>query len=148
MKRIRVYIDGENISAKKYAMIHRVVQRISKQHMDAKIDSVKVFRMREDHTTERWDEQAKCSPELKIVGLIGDRYKNKVDYAIWNTIANEINTDSGGRLDTIVLVSSDGDFAEMVRSFRKDNGKRVIVIGKQDSSHQLRKSCDQFYSLQ
>ncbi len=147
MKRIRVYIDGENISANMYSKIHGVIQRISMKHMDAKIDAVKVFRMKGDPSTESWVEQAKCRPELKTVDLFGNRYKNKVDYAIWDTIANEINTDIRGRLDIIILVSSDGDFAEMVRSFREDNGKMVIVIGKPNSSRRLRKCCSQFLFL-
>ena len=50
-------------------------------------------------------------------------------------------------IDTLCIVTSDGDFTGLVKRIRED-GIEVIGIGKSDASKRLEKVCDQFLDFE
>ena len=134
MKKVAVYIDGENIPAKEASKIFYTAQRIGG------MVSVKVYGIQKDPCTKEWSEEASRRAGLKDIRLCGGPGRNKVDRKIQKDIAK----DADGA-DVIILATSDHGYAECVRNARK-KGKQVIGIGMQGSKN-LVKSCDAYIRL-
>lgn len=122
-KNMAVYIDGENISHRRYEEIKK---KVGQQGV---CDSAKVYGRQKDERTKGWTERAKQSKgdkiELKDIRLFGPPEKNKVDNKIKKDIKKDISINKS--IDVVCLVSSDKGFKDVIEDCRK-KGKRVVVI--------------------
>ncbi|MCR5487421.1 MAG: NYN domain-containing protein [Lachnospiraceae bacterium] len=134
MKKVAVYIDGENIPAKEASKIFYTAQRIGG------MVSAKVYGIQKDPGTKGWSEEASRRAGLKDIRLCGGPGRNKVDKKIQKDIAKDPDC-----ADVIILATSDHGYAECVRDAR-NKGKKVIGIGRQKTK-KLMEVCDAYIRL-
>lgn len=133
-----MYIDGENIPEKKYEDIDTLISKRDK------VINAKVYGLQNDNSTKAWSKRAQKNDKLKDIRLFGQPEKNKVDRKIIRDIRRDIRNHK--KIDRIIIVSSDKDFAAPIREI-KEEGIKVTVIGESKSSSELRKSCDEFKEI-
>ncbi len=124
-KRVVVYIDAENISAKKVDEITAISQR------EGKMISTKVYRRKDDKYTKNWCNVRMKSELMKEIQLSGYPEKDKIDKRIIKDMKKDLMKNDS--IDVVILVSSDHGYAETVKKITK-TGKEVIVAGKNISS--------------
>lgn len=136
-KNTGVLIDGENITAKKAAMIMHIVKE------QGVLDIGKVYGIQKDDRTKNWKTKAK---ELGIddIRLYGGPQKNKVDNKIKKDARNLINEHKN--VDIICIATNDGGYIDVIAELRQA-GKKVVVIGEKGASEKLRKSCNRFIEV-
>lgn len=134
-KNLALYIDGENISAKKGQAIKKLVDK------RGVIDYGKVYGLQKDNHTKAWTDFTKNVDNMKDIRLYGKPQKNKVDDKIKKDIITDIKAKSN--IDIVVLASSDHGYAEVIKQLR-DAGKHVIVIGEEKTPACLRKAPNKF----
>ena len=136
-KNTGVLIDGENITAKKAAMIMHIVKE------QGVLDMGKVYGIQKDDRTKNWKTKAK---ELGIedIRLYGGPQKNKVDNKIKKDARKLINQHKN--VDIICLATNDGGYTDVITELRQA-GKKVVVIGEKRASEKLRKSCNRFIEV-
>ncbi len=137
-KNMGVYIDGENISPKKYLVIFAFISRIGELH------EAKVYARQKDVRTRNWSVLAKGNEKLKDIRLSGPPAKDKVDKKIQRDIDRDMNVCKN--LDIIVIATSDHGYVSIVCKARK-LGKRVIILGNGDTSKKLKQECSCFVDL-
>lgn len=132
-----VFIDGENISAKKIDAILWVVNQVGV------LDSARVYGLKNDRHTRGWTKRASEIDALEDVRLSGGAAKNKDDKRIKQDMLNVILEKRN--VDIFVLVSSDHGYAETIRELRQ-KGKKVVVLGKENNmSDQLIRTASEAY---
>lgn len=136
-KNTGVLIDGENITAKKAAMIMHIVEE------QGVLDIGKVYGIQKDDRTKNWKTKAK---ELGIedIRLYGGPQKNKVDNKIKRDARKLINQHKN--VDIVCLATNDGGYIDVIAELRQA-GKKVVVIGEKSASEKLRKSCNRFIEV-
>ena len=134
-KNTALFIDGENISAKESAKIFDVVHRIGQ------LDQAKVYGLQKDSSTRAWSQLAQRNETLKDIRLSGGPAPNKVDKKIQKDIASTIRKQKN--IDIVVIASCDHGYASIVKEARAA-GKRVIIIGKKNTSKKTVSACNKF----
>lgn len=136
-KNTGVFIDGENITAKKAVMIMHIVNE------QGVLDTGKVYGIQKDIRTKNWETKAR---ELGIedIRLTGGPQKNKVDNEIKKDARKLINQHKN--VDIVCLATNDGGYTDVIAELRKA-GKKVVVIGEKRASVKLRKSCNRFIEV-
>ena len=132
-----VYIDGENIPAKKAELI---MKEICKRGV---IDQAKVYGIQKDRSTRAWSGVAK-EGDLQDIRLYGGPAHNKVDQKIKKDIA--LDERNVSNLDIVFLVTSDHGYAKKKKKMRR-LGKRVVVIGEEKTPLSLRSACSEFVEI-
>ena len=128
MNNIGLYIDGENIPYNYFNQLFEIINKIK-----GKIIFKKLY----------------C--DFGLLGINGNYYNVK-DYNGKNSIDNVIQFDIMKELqnkiiNTYIIVSGDADFINIVNEI-KEKGKNIIGIGLNNSSARLlKKSCDEFITL-
>ena len=130
-----IFIDGENIPAKKAEIIMEEARKIGV------IDSAKVYGLQKDKATRQWSQVAKSTTEMKDIRLCGKPSKNKVDKKIMKDTIREVGISAN--VDIVIIASSDHGYSENIRNLRA-MGKRVVVIGEAKAPKSLRQACNEF----
>lgn len=133
-----VFIDGENITAKKAEKIMSVVR--SKGVMDY----AKVYGIQKDLSTRKWTEVAACTDDMKDIRLYGGAGHNKVDKKIKKDTIKAIH--NSPNIDIICIVASDHGYASNARELRA-MGKRVVIIGEKNTPQILRSAGNEFVMI-
>lgn len=136
-KNTALFIDGENISHKKAESILSATQKQGELH------SARVYGLQKDEHTKRWSEKAK-EYEIEDIRLCGGPEKDKVDKKIQKDIRKEITEEKN--VDIVCIATSDKGYVDTIRKLRKE-GKRVVVIGDDKASDELRNVCNHFIEL-
>jgi len=137
IKNTILLIDGENISSKKAEQIIKIAEQ------QGKICLSKVYGIQKDQHTEGWSDKAK-EYGLKDIRLCGGPQKDKVDKKIQRDAIKEIKNNKN--VDTVCIATSDKGYIETIRELRQ-HGKRVVVIGEQKATKDLRNSCNKFSEI-
>ncbi len=137
-RNLALYIDGENISAKKGQTIIDIIKK------EGNMDYGKVYHRQKDNSTVEWFTFTKTRNEIKNIQLSEKPEKNKVDNKIKKDIRKDIN--NAPNIDIIVIASSDHDYIDIIEQVRKI-GKRVIVIGEKKAPEKLRKAASKFIQI-
>ena len=124
-----IYIDGENISERKYCEIMKSTLRIGVK------DGSKVYGLQNDNRTRAWTDRSHEDDNLKDIRLYGLPEKDKVDNKIKRDIRKDIRKKKN--VDIIVLVTSDKGYADVIEEARTE-GKSVVVIGEAKASSIIR----------
>lgn len=132
-----VFIDGENIPAKKAGDIMDIIKKDKK----VTIDYIKVYGIQKDRSTRSWTDVASYTEKMKDIRLYGPPAKNKVDNKIIKDA--EESTQRNPNVDIYYIVSSDHGYTSAVAELRK-KGKRVVVIGEEKAPKKLRDSANRF----
>lgn len=138
IKNMDVFYDGENVSSKKYGIIKKKLKRLGAT------DTSRVYGLQKDSSTKGWTEASHNDSMLKDIRLCGEPSKDKVDKKIKKDVRKSCRDKEN--IDTIVIVSSDGGFKDVVDEARKEN-KKVIVIGEKKTPKKLRESCSMFVEV-
>lgn len=137
-KNTAIFIDGENISAKKADAIMR----------EAKTRGVvyfaKVYGLQKDLATKGWSVVAKSTADMKDVRLFGNPSKNKVDKKIMKDTIHDVA--AAPNVDIVIIASSDHGYTDNIRKLR-NMGKRVVVIGEAKAPQKLRQVCNEFVQV-
>lgn len=137
-KHLALYIDGENISAKKYPVIKKLVNK------KGVLDCAKVYGRWNDNHTKAWNNIAKSTDNMENIRLFGKPKKNKVDDKIKKDMIGDMKTKSN--VDTVVIASSDSDYVEVIKQLRAE-GKYVIVIGEEKAPARLKEAANEFIKI-
>ena len=121
-KNTAVYIDGENIPAKKADKIISIIR-----DEGGVVDYIKVYGRQKDDATKMWTVVAGYIENMKDIRLYGPPAKNKVD-------------------NKIIKDASDHDYVPVIAALR-EKGKRVVVIGEKKASEGLRNSANKFIQI-
>ena len=92
----------------------------------------------------KWKERIIKEKGLKGKDIAGPPVKNKVDNQIKKN-ARKMNNNKKN-MDILVIVSSDGDYADIVRESR-ERGKRVVIIADKKVSKKLKGSCSELIEI-
>jgi len=136
-RNVAVYIDGENIPAKKAKVIMSLAEG------KGVIDYTKVYARQKDPCTRNWTTAAKNN-HLKEIRIAGQPEKNKVDRKLQKDIVKDIQKSKN--IDIVCIVSSDHGYAETASQVRA-MGKRVIIIGESKAPDRLQKSGNEFVRI-
>ena len=128
-KNTAVYIDGENIPAKKADKIIRIIR-----DEGGVVDYIKVYGRQNDDTTRMWTIVAGNTENMKDIRLYGPPAKNKVDNKIIKDAKKAAQKNRN--VDIYYIVSSDHDYVPVITALR-EKGKRVVVIGEKKASKDL-----------
>ena len=131
-------IDGENISSKKYSRIMKTVKKVGE------LEDSRVYGLQRDARTKGWSDEAKKDNILKDIRLYGGPSKNKVDNKIKRDIRRSVINNKN--IDIVVIVTSDGDYSDIVENTREKH-KKVVVIGEKKAPKKLRDSCNMFVEI-
>lgn len=134
-KNTAIFIDGENISAKKANII---LQEARKRGV---IDFAKVYGLQKDNRTKQWSDVAKSNAIVKDIRLYGTPSKNKVDSKIIKDTIHDVKIATN--VDIVIIVTSDHGYSENVRELRA-MGKRVVVMGETKTPERLRLVSNEF----
>ncbi len=137
-KKMMLFIDGENVSAKKYPKIVNAVKKVGE------IDDSRVYGLQKDTRTKKWSDKAKKDNLLKDIRLCGGPSKNKVDNKIKKDVNKTLNNNKN--IDIVVIVSSDGGYADVVESAKKLQ-KKVVVIGEKNTPEKIRNISSEFIEI-
>ncbi len=132
-----LFIDGENISHKKAEKI----MEIAKQQ--GELYSSRVYGLQKDKSTKGWSEKAK-EHGIKDIRMSGISEKDKVDKKIQKDAQREILQQKN--VDIVCIATSDKGYADVVRKLR-EQGKRVVIIGEEKTSDELRRVCNKFIEV-
>ena len=138
-KNAAVYIDGENIAAKKAAEIINIIRKEG-----SVVEYIKVYSLQKDDATRMWTEVANHTDNMKDIRLYGPPAKNKVDNKIIKDAKRAVNKNRN--VDIYYIVSSDHGYISVIYELR-GKGKRVVVIGEKKASEKLRKSANKFIQI-
>lgn len=130
-----IFIDGENIPAKKAAIIMNEAKK------RGVIDSAKVYGLQRDMATRQWSKIAKSMDIMKDIRLCGGPSKNKVDKKIKRDTIHDIS--NATNVDIVIIASSDHGYLDNINKLRA-MGKRVVVMGEAKTPNNLRKACNEF----
>lgn len=133
-----VFIDGENVPAKKAVAIMNAVKK------RGVIDTVKVYGLQKDQTTKKWSEVALNTEGMKDIRLSGGPARNKVDKKIKKDTIHDVK--AAPNVDIVIIVSSDHGYSENIRELRL-MGKHVVVIGEAKTPKSLRQACNEFVQV-
>lgn len=136
-KNTALFIDGENISCKK---VNAIMDAAKQQGI---LFSKRVYGLQKDNRTRRWSDKAK-EYGIADIRLFGGPEKNKVDRKMQKDMKREITRHKN--IDIVCVATSDKDYAVTIRKLRAQ-GKRVIVIGEDSASDQLRNACSEFIEI-
>lgn len=137
-KNTAVYIDGENVSARKSNII------FEKLGCCGELDYVKVYGRANDRRTKRWSLVALKNYLMEDIRLSGKPRKNKIDYQIIADIKKDMYLHRN--VDIFAIVSADHEYSQVIKELR-EQGKRVIVLGGEKTSQALVDSCNQFICI-
>lgn len=138
-KNTAVYIDGENIPAKKADKIISIIR-----DEGGVVDYIKVYGRQKDDATKMWTVVAGYIENMKDIRLYGPPAKNKVDNKIIKDAKKA--TEKNRNVDIYYIVSSDHDYVPVIAALR-EKGKRVVVIGEKKASEGLRNSANKFIQI-
>lgn len=130
-----IFIDGENIPAKKATSI------MCEARKRGVIDSAKVYGLQNDKATRQWSYIAKTTADMKDIRLYGKPSKNKVDKKIKKDTIHDVS--EATNIDIVIIASSDHGYSDNIRQLRT-MGKRVVVIGEAKAPKKLRQACNEF----
>lgn len=133
-----VFIDGENMPAKKADAIMKAVKE------RGVIDTVKVYGLQKEQTTKKWSEVALITEGMKDIRLSGSPARNKVDKKIKKDTIHDVK--AAPNVDIVIIVSSDHGYSETIRELRL-MGKHVVVIGEAKAPKSLRHACNEFVQV-
>lgn len=123
-----VFIDAENISCSYSGSIDRIIREIGE------VAEVRYYAMQKDAATEGWKSAIRLYGYKPIL-MAGAREKNKIDDKIMRDAKGILNKDKS--IDIFVIVSGDGDYADLVRVLRA-RGKRVVILAANQISQRLK----------
>ena len=135
---LKVFIDGENISAKSYETIKRVLHNIGEEA------DVSVYGLQKDPAPQGWHAIALAEENMTERRLCGPPGKNKCDKKIMKDMEKTCREEYPDRF--LVLVTSDADFVPAVQAYRKEEFV-VIGIGEKKPPERLRKAYTKFIEL-
>ncbi len=135
---LKVFIDGENISAKSYDTIKRVLHNIGEEAEES------VYGLQKDPATKGWHAIVLAEENMTERRLCGPPGKNKCDKKIMKDMKRTTEEEWPDRY--LVLVTSDADFVSAVQACRKENFV-IIGIGEKKTPEQLRKAYTKFIEL-
>lgn len=130
-----IFIDGENIGAKKANQIFSVAKKCGIT------DYIKVYGRQKDNRTKRWSEVAKRTQRMKDIRLYGGPQKDKVDKKIQRDTLMAITRTPN--IDIFLIVTSDHGYVQNIKELR-EKGKRVVVVGEDNSPVTLRNAGNEF----
>ena len=136
--RVAVYIDAENMGS---CFVPQVIDACRNR---GDIVSAQAFGPQELLGSAPW---LRCMEEYDVrpVLCVGcKKGKNSVDI---NMVVRLMDALRDPDIDVYVVVSSDTDFAPVVRRIRQE-GKRVVGIGRKSSSSSYQQDFDEFISVQ
>ncbi len=136
-KNVAVYIDAENISARKLDVINTICER------EGKLISINVYRRKNDKYTKEWRNVSNKRKTMNEIMICGKPRKDKVDKKIIMDMGKDLSNNTD--IDTVILFSSDHGYAEIVKEIAK-NGKEVIVAGK-NLSERLKTAAGVYYEI-
>ena len=127
-----VYVDAENVSARKWRKIRKSLSNISeKLH-------VRIYMRRNDSRTKRW--RTICEQEsgycVKEIAVEGKAKRNKVDKVIISEMLSM-------KTDVVCIVSSDHGYGNSVEECKR-KGSRVYGFG---SGKKLARHCNDYYFI-
>ena len=138
-KKIVVLIDAENTSAK-YA--DGIMEYLKKQGI---ISSVRIYGdFINNNNVKGWNPKAIQYEMEQKQQLTTSAGKNSSDIAL---VIDAMDLLYQKTMDIFCIVTSDGDFTGLVKRIRED-GIKVVGIGKEDASKRLEKVCDQYLDLE
>lgn len=132
-------IDGENISCRKAESILAAAKE--KGVLD--MDQVRVYGLQKDERLKGWYKKAQ-ELGIKEIRLFGEPSKDKVDIKIQKDAINII--EQVKNIDIICIATSDKGYADSIYKLR-EYGKRVVVIGEENASDELRDACNVFIEV-
>ena len=127
-KNTMVFIDAENVSSTHAASIENEIWDIGN------VAEVRYYAMQKDPATANWKSTIK-EYGYKPILMAGEREKNKIDNKIIRDAKKVLNENKS--IDIFVIVSSDGDYTELVR-FLRSNRKRVVILAPKNTSKKLK----------
>ena len=136
-KKVAVYIDGENISARKLDKINAIFER------EGQLISANVYRRKNDKFTKRWHNIGRRRESMKEISINGTSQRDKIDKRIIRDINRDIRNNSD--IDVVILFSSDHGYAQTVEKIA-GRGKEVIVAGK-NISNRLKVVAGAYYEI-
>lgn len=137
-RNLALYIDGENIPAKKGLTIINSIKD------EGNMTSGKVYHRQKDNSTANWNTFTKTKKDIKNIQLSEKPEKNKVDNKIKKDILKDISNTPD--IDIVVIASSDHGFTDTIKQVR-NMGKQVIVIGEEKASKKLRNAPSEFRQI-
>ena len=84
-KKVAVYIDGENISARKLDKINAIFER------EGQLISASVYRRKNDKFTKRWHNISRRRKSINEISLHGTPQRDKIDKRIVRDINRDIS---------------------------------------------------------
>lgn len=137
-RNLALYIDGENIPAKKGSTIIDIIKN------KGNMDYGKVYHRQKDNSTANWNTFTKTRKDIKNIQLSEKPEKNKVDNKIKKDILKDISNTPD--IDIVVIASSDHGFTDIIKQVRNME-KQVIVIGEEKASEKLRNAASEFIQI-
>lgn len=136
LKKVSVFIDGENISAR---YVEEIIEKTSKKF---EIQKMKCYIRKNDESTVHWSEEEK-ERDLKVVPIPGQPKKDKIDNIIKHDIRQIIDSN---KANAICIVTSDGGYVDIVNEI-KSSGKEAVIVGEEKTPERLRKAATRFIKL-
>lgn len=136
-KNTELFIDGENIGAKKALDIMKAARS------QGLLYEGKVYGRQCDEYTRKWTEKARMCG-ISDIRLYGGPDKDKVDKKLKKDARRTITRHKN--VDVICIAADDGGYSDIVKELRSQ-GKRVVVIGTEGAAKSLRESCNYFIEI-
>lgn len=136
------FVDTENFSAEHFMKVRRKLWQLEETHENA---GIYCFGLKKDKAKrlKRWVDITGTIDKVYWIWLDGLPEKNKVDNKIIEKVELVLATNEFDRIDIYCFMTSDGDYAEMIRKL-KEKGKFTIVFGKKNASERLKSSCNMY----
>ena len=142
MNNIGLYIDGENIPYSYFNQLFEIINKIKGKIIFKKLYcDFGLLGINGNYLNVK---DYCLNNTIKPIHVINNNGKNSADNAIQFDIMKELQNKI---INTYIIVSGDADFINIVNEI-KEKGKMIIGIGLNNSSAKLlKKSCDEFITL-
>lgn len=136
LKKVSVFIDGENIGAQ---YVEEIIEKISKEF---EIRKRKCYIRRNEGATVHWLE-IKKKYGINVLQIPGQPKKDKIDDKIKEHVRQIL---SSNKSDVICIVASDGGYVDIVNEI-KSSGKEAVIVGEEKTPERLRMAATRFIKL-
>ena len=144
-KYIITFIDTENVSPGVTGGLFSLVDYKYKNFKNLGYYCFGIDDGKSTQSTE-WKKQSAILKGFNWISVKGERRKNLVDESIIRNITRMINDPYYSLIDVWVIVTSDGDYCQVIKTIR-ERGHKAIVASPLKVSEKLRKVCSEFYCL-
>lgn len=136
LKKVSVFIDGENIGAQ---YVEEIIEKISEE---LEIQKKKCYIRHNEGATVHWLE-VKKNYGINVLQIPGQPKKDKIDDKIKEHVRQILNSN---KINVICIVTSDGGYVDIVKEI-KSSGKEAVIVGEEKTPKRLREAATDFIEL-